>query len=162
VKKFLLAMCASSLIATQAVAEKIAILDLEAALKQSKVFTDARAQIEKVHGAAQKDMEKMAQDLKTLAEKIKSSEGVVTKAELADMKKKFEEDQKAFANKQIAFQNELVKDQQKAFGDAIAAIQKEVKSYAIKNKYDIVLVKNEVVYASDSVNITDAIAKALQ
>ncbi len=159
-KKLISTLCLSALLSGSVVAlgnSKVAVIDLEAVLKKSTVFSNARTKIEKEHAAGQKEIEVLAADLKTLQEKIKSSKAVVSEAELDKMKAKFEEDRKTFSNKQMTFQRELVKDQQEAFASSIASVQKTVKEYAEKQGYQIVLMKNEAIYFNDDINITQQI-----
>jgi outer membrane protein len=140
---------------------KIALIDDQKLLADSKAAKSIEAQIDKKRDGYQKEFTSLEQQLRDKSGKLEASKDKMSPAE--------------YDKQRAAFQNEVMTDQklaqsrrtelEHAAADAVsklrAQITKIVAGMADKNGYDLVLTRQNVVLAKDAMDITDQVLTQL-
>ncbi len=160
-KKILILFIAILTVNVYASEIKIAYIDVENILSNSKQLNNITQQIISEFKTKDNEIKKDATVIKKLLEKFKTTEEDLTKEEKnkqiqqittldAKLKNKAKRLQLAFNNRK---NEELLKIQDN--------INNIVKKFAEQNNFDLILYK-DAAYVSDNINITDEIAKQLE
>lgn len=139
----------------------VAIIDVQALMKDSKAAESIRKQVEKKRDEYQKSIE-------ALEKKLKAEEATL-------VKEKDSADQKAFAEKRKAFEKQVAEAQQtiqknratleRGFAEAMSKLRGEivkiVADIAAAKKVDLVLTRSQVVIVDSSMDITKEVLNKL-
>lgn len=140
---------------------KMAVVDVQALLTDSQAAKSIQAQMQEQREKFQKDI---AEKQKTLKEKEDALKKSRTKGNEAEFNKKREEFQKTLAESQAEIQKhrQSVDD---AAGVAVGRLREEVTKIvaeiANKEKYDIVITRQNVILAVKTMDITPAVMEQL-
>lgn len=142
---------------------KIAVVDTKAAVDQTKDGKGAQKNIEEYIKSKQKKITQLEADLQKMREDFQKKSSVLPD----DVKmQKQQELQAEFAKYQqfaMDSQKEMQKKQQEVYEPIFKKMRKVIDKFASKEKYDMILDKNAgVVFANDTVDITDKIVKAYE
>ncbi|MFW0036079.1 MAG: OmpH family outer membrane protein [Coxiella endosymbiont of Dermacentor nuttalli] len=126
-----------------------------------KIFQASPPQIKAINNQLEKEFlpqrERIINLDKYLREdikKLKRNEVVMSKKETEDLRNRIQEEQKELQQSQVEFQQRLYKAQNEAIGKFIIKISGAVKTVAKKEKINLVLPKDTLLYARDSKDIT--------
>lgn len=156
----LLAMLAFTL-PVQAAEQKIAVVDIEKLLNESKAGKSISQQIETKQQAFQKEFSQKEKDLSDAQKKLIEEKKTITAEDFAKKRKEFEE--KLIETRKL-FQKRRT-DMDRALGEAMVALRKNIietaAGVAEKENYDILLTRDSVVIVDKTLDITDQVLKDL-
>lgn len=161
-KKNLIALTAAFvLLAFNAKAESIAVLDVEKIVKESTAMRDIQSKISKKQDEYQKDVTKRQKELEAEQKKLESKKNVLAKDALEKEAKEFEkkvDDLKTLVDKK---QNIL----RKASTDSMGKVNEEIKdiiaAIAKEKGYDLIVPAGQTLFYKNEMDISADVLKAL-
>lgn len=114
--------------------------------------------IEDKFSGPKKDIDKLVEDIKALEKEIKTNELLMSQSKLESSKDKLKKMIGEYREKGLKLEQELKQVRNKEMTEFRKVVFDVTKEYATKNKYDLI-VNEGVMYASDSINVTEDILK---
>lgn len=140
---------------------RMAVVNISKLVTESPQAASARQKMDQEFSARRKKLEGVQEKLIADVEKAKKDAAVMS----AEQKKKAQEDlgkrQREFAQQQGEYNAEVARREQQELENLRKTILEVVGAVARENKFDVVL-GDGVVFASDSVNITDKVLAAMR
>jgi outer membrane protein len=140
---------------------RLAVVNISKLVTESPQAASARQKMDQEFSARRKRLEGLQNKILADVEKAKKDAAVMS----ADQKKKVQEDlvksQREFAQQQGEYNAEVARREQQELEILRKAILEVVAEVARQNRYDVVL-GDGVVYAADSVNITDKVLATMR
>lgn len=140
---------------------KIGIINIAKIMQESKQAEKARNELKKKFGSQQDDLTKLQAKIKADQDTLSKDKTVLAKKDLQKLQDQFENNKREFQRKQQAFVQDLQVAQTQVMRDLSQDLNKIVQDIAKNDKYDLILQRDQVVFASDSVDITAAVLKEL-
>ncbi|WP_264435596.1 OmpH family outer membrane protein [Coxiella endosymbiont of Dermacentor marginatus] len=140
--------------AASAIGQTIGKVDMRQIFQASPQIKAINIQLEKEFLPQRERIINLDKYLREDVKKLKRNEVVMSKKETEDLRNRIQEEQKEFQQSQVEFQQRLYKAQNQAIGKFIIKISGAVKTVAKKEKIDLVLPKDTLLYARDSRDIT--------
>lgn len=138
-------------------AQKIGFVNENMLFNEYAKTMGVEKRIEAQFSGPKKDLENMVVDLKALEKEIKTNELLMTESKLTSSKNKLKKMIIAYRQKGAALEKEFNAMRNKEMGEFRKVVFQVIKKFAVDKKYDLIL--NEgVMFAADSVNITDEIS----
>lgn len=141
-------------LAASAIGQTIGKVDMRQIFQVSPQIKSIDAQLEQEFAPQRERIINLDKYLREDIKKLKRNESVMSQKETEDLRNRIQEEQKEFQQSQVEFQQRLYKAQNKAMGEFIIKISGAVKTVAKKEKIDLVLPKDTLLYAKDSRDIT--------
>jgi outer membrane protein len=159
--KKLILLCSFAIVSWGWSAVKVGIVDMEKALQSVKKGKDAKARLEKKFNQKKAQFEKQKKEFDKAQEDFKKKSVVLSdkakNEQMMELQQKFAELQQLNQQAQVEMQQEEVKETQpivKGLTELMPTVGKEAK-------VDVVFeAKAGLLYAADSVDITDQLVKA--
>jgi len=143
-------------------AGKTAFINSKVLLEQSPQAIAANEDLQKQFGDREKSLRILAGSIKEM-EKIYQNDSAVMSSE---QKKKAEDNiiqnKRRFKFEQQSLKEDLQARQRELLQKVQISIKAVIQSYGDKNGYDFIFTDASIAYASDAVNITEEILKALK
>lgn len=140
---------------------RMAVVNISKLVTESPQAASARQKMDQEFSARRKKLEGVQEKLVADVEKAKKDAAVMS----PDEKKKAQEDlgkrQREFAQQQGEYNAEVARREQQELETLRKTILAVVADVARQNKYEVVL-GDGVVYAADSINITDKVLAAMR
>ncbi len=140
---------------------RVAVVNISKLVTESPQAASARQKMDQEFSARRKKLEGMQDRLIADVDKAKKDAAVMSE----DQKKKTQEDlarrQREFAQQQGEYNAEVARREQQELEALRKTILEVVAEVARQSKYDVVI-GDGVVYAADSVNITDKVLAAMR
>lgn len=170
-RRFLLPLCAALFVGapvalaptTDAHAEvpkvgKLAMVDMQRVLNETKAGKSARAKLEKSSKAKQAKFDKKREKLESDASKLDT----LTGNQLAAAQEKLQQESMELQNMLMALEQELAKQQQQLLEEMYSNSQAIVADIAKSKGLDLVLVRDQmtVIYAKTGLDITAEVVKS--
>ncbi len=137
--------------------QKIAVVDVQTILDLSTAVIGIRASIEKISQDLQKEFSERESNLKLIEKKLIEKQETLSKEnfekEVLDFNKKVTEEQKILQEKKIR----LEQAHSKAIGQVNEIAMKIIKDIAHKKQLNIVFPSTQLLYADESLNITEQV-----
>jgi outer membrane protein len=140
---------------------KIGVVNVPALMQaapQAKVAMDA---LQEEFAPRQREVLAKQKEFDTLSEKVQRDVAVMGETERRNSEKDLRDLQREVARLQNEFQEDLNLRRNEELGNLQRSLLKEVQEYAQSEGYDLV-VGDGVLFASNAVNITDSVLKAMQ
>lgn len=141
---------------------KIAVVDVDLALKDSPQVTAMQSSMKKAFEPKQDKIAHMRSDLKEAMDAVRRNESVMKASELKAKKAKIDSDLKELQKMESDFQQALYVMRAEKLKDLQAAFQVAVKQVAQKQSIDLVVNKSSEVYSHNINDITQAVADVLK
>lgn len=152
---------------------KIAVVDVQKALKQSKAGKGARSTLQKEKKRLEARVQKRGRELEKKAEEIRKlqreiqQKGPIWRAEERERKNLELRDRRRDFSRREDDMKRLVQETRRDFrlrerrlmGDLIKALRDVVRVIAREGKYDLILDTSFVLHSSDTIDITDQLIK---
>ena len=148
--------------AAVAVGQTVRTVDVRQIFQASLQVKDINIRLEREFLPQRKRIISLGKSLQEDAKKLQRNEVIMSKKEAEDLRNKIQKEQKGLQREQIEFQQELYEAQSKAMGEFMTKISGAVRAVAEKEKVDLVLPKNTVLYARDAKDITSEVISALK
>ncbi len=142
-------------------AGQFAVVDMQEIFHKSAQVKKIEAKLKKQSAADQEAIKGMAQKLEANIEKLKKQGPVASKKDSDALKKTISTQEASIREKQTQFQQGLYTAQNEAMHAFMQKVQDVVAKIAKKQKYDLVLPKNAIVYSKSGTDITDKVIDEL-
>jgi len=142
-------------------AVSIAVLDMQKVVLSSKLGKDAQKEIEKRVKELEKAFKADEETLIALQNEIEKKSSVWSEEKKQDKSIEFQKLRRDLRAKQDDANVELKQLQEKQLAPIFKELEVVVKKFAEDNKYSMILPSQAVLYAIDSVDITDKVTQAL-
>ena len=161
-KRLLLTLCLSlgMIWSSFAMAEKIGVVNLPK-IFQSTQAQKINAQLQKEFSPQQQKIVTMGKKLQADVKKLQRNQAVMDKNSLEKLRTSIMQQEKQLRAAQAKFQQAFFVARSKAMNGFLTKISGVVKKIAAKKDLDMVLPKNGVLYAKESVDITTDVTSAL-
>jgi len=145
--------------ATASAQVKIGYVDLQRALTQVEDGKAAKAKLERLVKAKQKDFDKMQDDLKRVKDELEQQAAIMKedlkRQKIQDYQKKLMELQDFYLNNQ----KELAEQESKLTKPIFERFEKLMGKIATAENYTLIVEKAATVYAAPSIDLTDRLIK---
>ena len=142
-------------------ADKIALLDRQKILTESKYGKEIKDRMEKKFADRQIKLDGLRKSVSEKQKSLKRDMDVMAKDEVNKKQREITRLQQDFQNKAEDFQQDVQIAQNQELQSLSIKINEVLPSVAKANKYDLVLPKESVFYNADSTDCTSKIIKAL-
>ena len=142
-------------------AVSIAVLDMQKVVLSSKLGKEAQKEIEKRVKELEKTFKTDEETLIDLQSEIEKKSSVWSEEKKQDKSIEFQKLRRDLRAKQDDANVELKQLQEKQLAPIFKDLEVVVKKFAEDNKYSMILPSQAVLYAIDSVDITDKVTQAL-
>jgi outer membrane protein len=147
--------------APAAAPNKVGVIQIQAAIVQTKDGQAAAADLETRLGPRKKELEKQQNDIKDLQDKLQRGGNTLSQTAKDDLQRQIDSKTKNFNRDVEDAQAEFQTEQQKLINDLGGKLMQVIDKYAQANGFSVILdVSNEntpVLYASNTVDITKEI-----
>jgi outer membrane protein len=137
---------------------KVGVIQIQAAIVQTKDGQAAAADLENRLGPKRKELEKQQNDIKDLQDKLQRGGNTLSQTAKDDLQRQIDQRTKSFNREMEDAQAEFQAEQQKLVNELGGKLMQIIDKYAQANGYSVILdVSNEntpVLYASNTVDIT--------
>jgi len=147
--------------AVRAEGVSIAVLDMQKVVLSSKMGKKAQGEMEKKVKELEKTFKKEEDALSALKDEIEKKSSVWSEEKKRDKSIEFQKLQRDLRVKQDDANLELKQMQEKQLAPIFKELETVVKTFAKEKGYAIILPGQAVLYAIDSVDISDEVTKAL-
>lgn len=142
-------------------AEKIGVVDMSTVFEQLPQREQIAQQLKTEFGDRMAKVQKMQQEMRTLLEKRQRDEALMSASQKTDLERKMEALQSEYQLKGKALDEDLRRRQGEEQNKLLVKVQKVITKIAQQEKYDLVLQRGAVVYATPNADISDKVVEAL-
>ena len=140
-------------------ATRIGYVNTERILRDAAPAKAAQQKLEQEFSKRDKDLQEMAARLKAMGERNERDAAVMSDSDRNRRQREFVELEKEFQRKQREFREDLNQRRNEELSQVVDKANRAIKQIAEQEKYDFIL--QEAVYASQRVDITDKVLRAL-
>jgi outer membrane protein len=148
-------------VGVQAQELKIGFVNSDRVLREATVAKAAQSRLEAEFSKRQKDGEDAANKLKAAADKLDKDAPTLSEAERNRRQRDLVEQDRELQRKRREFQEDLNQRRNEELASVVDRANKVVKSIYETEKYDLILQGDVVIFASNRIDITDKVVKAL-
>lgn len=145
-----------------AMAEQVGVVDMKAIFADSQKAKEIKTQLEKQFNPQKEKLQKMAQTLQENIQNYQKNQSVTDKKALAAEQDKITKEENTFRDEQAKFQQDVMKTQNEKLEQFVNNIKQSVKTVAEKNKLDLVIPSNDVLYSKEGMDITKQVQDDLK
>jgi outer membrane protein len=138
---------------------KIGYVNSERVLREAAPAKAAQSKLEAEFGKREKELADQAARLKAAADKLEKDGPTLAPAELQRRQRELVEQDRDAQRKRREFQEDLNQRRNEELAGVVERANRVIKQIFDSEKYDVIL--QEVVFASNRVDITDKVIKAL-
>lgn len=135
----------------------VGVVDLKEVFASPDAAPKIQASLEKRFSSERDQLQKLLDDLQSQQKSYQKDKKTLSKTALAKREEKFKEAQEKFQKEQGKYQQEFAAAQNKAMTRLLSQIKDAARKVAKKDHLKMVLVKNTVLYAEDTKDVTDAV-----
>jgi outer membrane protein len=140
---------------------KVAVLNVQRAIGETEEAKAAIAKIESDFGADQTEVRKLNTDINQMQEKFVKDSEVMSDAEKRKLQKEIEDKQLDYQFKVNKLQKAVNERQQDIINQMAPKLEAVLKDIIAREKYDIVLHRQNVLHVDPSLDITAQVTEAL-
>ncbi len=140
---------------------KIGVVDLDRLVRESPQAQKAKSNMAKRFAARKHALEKASSDLQSEIDRLKDKSDSMSDDQREQLSSRIRDDKHQLQLKQSQYNDDVSDAEQKELDNMRSDLRHVIDDYARNNGYDLI-VGDSVLYASDSVNITDAILQRLK
>src|SRR5262249_15324163 len=130
-------------------------------LREAPAAQAAQKRLEKEFSQRGQELSKLAEQLKKMQENLEKNAVTMTESERLKREREFGDANREFQRKQRDFNEELAQKRKQEFDSVIESANRAVRQIAEAEKLDVVFQNEQVVWASNRIDITDKVIKAL-
>jgi len=147
-------------VSTNAYAGKIAVVDFERAVTETKEGQAAQKRLDTMYSSRKEEIKKLHDDLQKEMDDYQSRSMILSDDAKAEAEKKLQAKQQTFQDTYQRYQTEMQQTYQTLLQDLDAKMRKLTQQIAKDQGYDLVIDKAAVVYTGgDAVDMTDLLIK---
>ena len=145
----------------QAQEMKIGFVNSDRVLREATLAKAAQSRLESEFSKRQKEGEDAASKLKAAADKLDKDAPTLSEAERNRRQRELVDQDRELQRKRREFQEDLNQRRNEELASVVDRANKVVKQIYDSEKYDLILQGDAVIFASQRVDITDKVIKAL-
>lgn len=153
------AYAADATMTTTATAEKVAVVNVQQVLLNSKKVTDANTKLQDQFKPRQEKLAARQKQLQDEMNDFQKKSATMSQKDRDAAEKKLSDEKANFLKDATAFQKEVNEEQNKAMQAILGQLSGVISNLAKKNHYSLVLDSQAVVYSLDAPDITKDVAK---
>ena len=153
------AVLAVSVVAAQAQELKIGYVNSERVLREALPAKAAQAKLEAEFGKRERELNEAATRLKTAADKLDKDAPTLAETEKNRRQRELVEQDRDLQRKRREFQEDLNQRRNEELASVVERANRVIKQIFDGEKYDLIL--QEVIFASNRVDITEKVIKVL-
>lgn len=153
------AACFSPFVGAQAQESRIGFVSTERIFREAAPAKAAQAKIELEFSKRDRELQDIAARLKTLSERLDKDAAVLSDSDRIRRQRELTDLDKDFQRRQREFREDLNQRRNEELATVLERTNKVIKQIAEAEKYDIIF--QEAVYASQRIDITEKVLKAL-
>jgi outer membrane protein len=147
-------------VSTNAFAGKIAVVDFERAVTETKEGKAAQERLDTMYASRKEEIQKLQDDLQKDMDDYQSRSMILSDDAKAEAEKKLQAKQQTFQDTYQRYQSEMQQTYQTLLQDLDEKMRKLTQEIAKEQGYDLVIDKAAVVYTGgDTVDMTDLLIK---
>jgi outer membrane protein len=148
--------------AAQALAQSsIGFVSLDRILREAPAAQQAQKKLEQEFSQRGQELSRQAEQLKKMQENLEKNAVTMSESERQKREREFAESNREFQRKQREFNEDLGQRRKEEFERVIERANRAVRQIAEAEKLDIVFQNEQVVWASNRIDITDKVIKVL-
>jgi outer membrane protein len=140
---------------------KIGVVDLQKIMQTSSQIKDIQKKLEKEFKPRRDKLIAMEASIKADMEKFKRDSAVLSATQKKDIEKKIVGAQQQFERDGQQYQQELSTANNEAMEGLYTKVRAAISKVANDDKYDLIVQKDAAPFSSDSLDVTDKVAKAI-
>jgi outer membrane protein len=140
----------------------IGVVDMKSIFTSSPKVKSIKAELTKQFQPKKDNLEKMGKTLQADIEKYQKNKDVMNKKDLATLEASITKQESDFRDAQAKFQQEVFDAQNKSLNTFMDNVKSAVKTVAEKEKLDLVIPSNDVLYTKDKTDITQDVLKNMK
>ncbi|MGB7754972.1 MAG: OmpH family outer membrane protein [Salinisphaera sp.] len=140
---------------------KIGVVDLDRLVRESPQAQKAKSNMAERFADRKHALEKASSDLQSEIDRLKDKSDSMSDDQREQLSSRIRDDKHQLQLKQSQYNDDVSDAEQKELDNMRSDLRHVIDDYARNNGYDLI-VGDSVLYASDSVNITDAILQRLK
>lgn len=141
--------------------KKIAVLDAPSVINRTKAAEDAKEMLRTQTTEAQSKIDEMEKELTKMKEDLEKKRAVMSEETYTEANLKLTQKVREFRNRAQSIQEDLDRQNvllKKEITDYLADVVKEISK---EEGYDVVIAKHLLIFADDSIDISDEVLKRL-
>ena len=139
----------------------IGFVSLDRILREAPPAQQAQKKLESEFSQRAQELSRQAEQLKKMQENLEKNAVTMPESERLKREREFGDSSREFQRKQREFNEDLAQERKKEFESVIERANRAVRQVAEAEKLDLVLQNDQVVWASNRIDITDKVIKAL-
>jgi outer membrane protein len=140
---------------------RVGFVSLDRILREAPVAQQAQKNLELEFAQRGQELSRQADQLKKMQEDLEKNALTLSEADRQKRERDFGDGSREFQRKQREFNEDLTERRKKEFVQVIEKANQAVRQIAEAEKLDIVFQNEQVVWASNRIDITDKVIKAL-
>src|SRR5262249_19019190 len=139
----------------------IGFVSLDRILREAPPAQAAQKKLEQEFAKRGQELQKQAEQLKKMQESLEKEAMAMSESDRLKREREFGEANREFQRKQREFNEDLGQRRKEEFERVIERANRAVRQIAEAEKLDVVFQNEQVVWASNRIDITDKVIKAL-
>ena len=139
----------------------IGFVSLDRILREAPAAQLAQKKLEQEFSQRGQELQKLAEQLKKMQEGIERNAMTMLDSERQKREREFADANREFQRKQREFNEDLAQRRKEEFERVVERANRAVRQIAEAEKLDVVFQNEQVVWASNRIDITDKVIKAL-
>jgi|SRR5580765_335850 outer membrane protein len=139
----------------------IGFVSLERILREAPAAQQAQKKLEQDFSQRAQELTRSAEQLKKMQETLEKNVVTMSESERQKREREFADANREFQRKQREFNEDLAQKRKEEFERVIESANRAVRKIAEAEKLDVVFQSEQVVWASNRIDITDKVIKAL-
>ena len=159
-----LIICAVAFAATcsaSVLAESVGIVDMKQIFTTSPKVKEVKAELTKRFSPQKDTLDKLAKSLQSDISKYQKDKTVMNKKDLEDLQTQISNEEMQFRQEQTKFQQDVYTAQNQQLEKFMGIVKTAVQTVAQKDKLDLVLPDNDVLYSNNTLDITKQVLDAM-
>jgi outer membrane protein len=139
----------------------IGFVSLDRILREAPQAQQAQKKLEQEFSPRGQELQKQAEQLKKIQENLEKNAVTMSESDRLKREREFAEANREFQRRQREFNEDLGQRRKEEFERVIERANRAVRQIAEAEKLDVVFQNEQVVWASNRIDITDKVIKAL-
>lgn len=141
---------------------KIGVVNYQTLLEESPQAKAASKALQDEFAPRQRELQQKQKELQAKQDKLNRDAAVMSDAEKSGLEKELRNGERDLQSKGETFTEELNARRNEELGKLQSSLLQEVQSYAKTNGYDLVVPRNQILFAKDSFDITSQVLQSWQ
>jgi len=140
----------------------VGVVNMKTIFKTSSKVKAIKTELTKQFEPQKDKLQKMGDALQADIGKYQKNKDVMSKTDLATLQSSITQQETAFSDARTKFQEDVMDAQNKSLDTFMTSVKTAVKSVAEKDKLDLVVPSNDVLYSKDNKDITQDVLSEMK